>query len=98
MLRVYRIVFRAWHGTDLSPGRGLPMSTSRSMWVWRDRAPTLLSPAGRFAVKVWVWILVLELGLGVYFLNTGFSVLRFGSQVLLFGGTSARACASGGKI
>jgi len=45
---------------------GLPLSTSRSMWLWRDSAPTVSSPAEGFGVLVLVLVLVLEFGFGVH--------------------------------
>jgi hypothetical protein len=51
---------------------GLPLSTSRSKWAWRDSAPTFSSPTGGFGSKVSVLVLVLELGFGVYISELGF--------------------------
>ena len=60
---------------DLRPGRGLPMSTSRSKWFWRDSAPTVSSPAGGFGIEVW------DFGLGFGVVVRG---LHFGDSVEVF--------------
>ena len=66
---------------DLRPGRGLPSSTSRSEWVWRDSAQTVSSPAGGFGVKV----LDLDFGFGF---GVGVRGLCLGVKVWVLGGTA----------